>query len=52
MDQIQVFVTIDVPSDKRIYSDENIDATYKSINQSMEDLAAKFGGTVSDVEIK
>lgn len=51
-DQIRFFVEIDVPADKQIYSDENYDATMKAINESAENLAAQFGGTVRDVEIK
>lgn len=52
MDEIKFFVTISVPSDERVWSDENFSNTEQTITVAVSALAELFGGTVSDLEIK
>lgn len=48
--QLKFYVTLDVPSD--VFSDDNLNATYEFVRESVQEIAEGLQGSVYDLELK
>lgn len=50
MNQLKFYVILDVPPE--VFSDDNCNATYEFVRESVQEIAEGLNGSVCDLELK